>query len=52
MTNQVEANSTSHGEIIHLRQNKGDSLLNILQGSSRQDSKGKAVCQKALVGGL
>lgn len=36
------------GEKFHPRQNKGDSLLNILQGSSGQDSGGEAVCNEAV----
>ena len=40
-------------ERIHQRQSKGDrSLLNTLQGSPREDSKGQAVCIEAVVGAV
>ena len=39
------------GERIHPRLNKRDRiLLNTLQGSSMQDSKGEIVCNKTVVG--
>ena len=44
--------SDSGGERIHSRQNKGDrSLLNTLQGSSGQDSRGETRCHVAVVSG-
>lgn len=40
------------GKGIHLSQNKGDgSLLNMPQGSGRQDSRREAVCQELVGGG-
>lgn len=38
-------------EKIHLRQNKGDSLVNTPQGSGRQDSQGETVHKEAVGGG-
>ena len=46
----VEA-SGARGGRIHLRQDKGDSLLTTPQGSGKQDSRGEAVCKEAVGGG-
>ena len=43
----VEA-SGARGGRIHLRQDKGDSLLTTPHGSGKQDSRGEAVCSKAV----
>lgn len=48
---QLEA-SSAHGQRVHPRQSKGvESLLNILQGSGEQDSKGQTVPKEAVGSG-
>lgn len=51
--NQLGGSCGTGGGRIHLRQNKGyRSLLNILQGSGGQDSKGEVSARKQWVGAV